>query len=126
MTTTNLVQLLKTFFAQRKKIAELEREIERLENVISDPVLAGIEANEDGVNVMFKGAAPNILAGMFVGILDENPDAQNYITFKFFHERHGLILITVQRYSGKTPHELRKEAEAKLEEAEKKLEELSK
>ena len=126
MTATNLVQLLKTLFARRKKIAELEREIERLENVISDPVLAGIEANEDGVNVMFKGAAPNILAGMFVGILDENPDAQNYITFKFFHERHGLILITVQRYSGKTPHELRKEAEAKLEEAEKKLEELSK
>ena len=126
MTITNLIQLLKTFFAQRKKIAELEREIERLEKVINDPVLAGIEANEGGVNMMFKGAAPNILAGMFVGILDENPDAQNYITFKFFHERHGLILITVQRYSGKTPHELRKEAEAKLEEAEKKLEELSK
>ena len=126
MTITNLIQLLKTFFAQRKKIAELEREIERLEKVISDPVLAGIEANEGGVNMMFKGAAPNILAGMFVGILDENPDAQNYITFKFFHERHGLILITVQRYNGKTPHELRKEAEAKLEEAEKKLEELSK
>lgn len=122
----NVIQLLKTFFAQRKKIAELEREIERLEKVISDPVLAGIEANEGGVNMMFKGAAPNILAGMFVGILDENTDAQNYITFKFFHERHGLILITVQRYSGKTPHELRKEAEAKLEEAEKKLEALSK
>ena len=126
MTITNLIQLLKTFFAQRKKIAELEREIERLKKVINDPVLAGIEANEDGVNMMFKGAAPNILAGMFVGILDENTDAQNYITFKFFHERHGLILITVQRYSGKTPHELRKEAEAKLEEAEKKLEALSK
>lgn len=126
MTATNLVQLLKTLFARRKKIAELEREIERLEKVVNDPVLAGIEVNEGGVNMMFKGAAPNILAGMFVGILDENPDAQNYITFKFFHERHGLILITVQRYSGKTPHELRKEAEAKLEEAEKKLEELSK
>lgn len=126
MTITNLIQLLKTFFAQRKKIAELEREIERLEKVISDPVLAGIEANEGGVNMMFKGAAPNILAGMFVGILDENQDAQNYITFKFFHERHGLILITVQRYSGKTPHELRKDVEAKLEEAEKKLEALSK
>lgn len=126
MTATNLAQLLKTLFARRKKIAELEREIERLEKVVNDPVLAGIEVNEGGVNMMFKGAAPNILAGMFVGILDENPDAQNYITFKFFHERHGLILITVQRYSGKTPHELRKEAEAKLEEAEKKLEELSK
>ena len=121
-----MFELLETFFAQRKKIAELEREIERLEKVINDPVLAGIEANEGGVNMMFKGAAPNILAGMFVGILDENPDAKNYITFKFFHERHGLILITVQRYSGKTPHELRKEAEAKLEEAEKKLEALSK
>ena len=109
-----MIKFLKNHFLQRKKIAELEAEIKRLEKIIKEPVLAGMELLKHEFTMTTGGVAPQILAGMLVDILDQNPDAENYVEVKFWNEKHGNIVVTVFRHRGKTPHELRMEAEAKL------------
>ena len=51
-----------------------------------------------------------MIAGMFMGLLQDNPQAVNYMQMTF-GSPEGNILVTVQRPGGATPHNLRAKAE---------------
>lgn len=96
-----------------RRIRELREENERLAKIIGDPMLTGIQIGNGSLHVGMEGIGPGLVAGMFVGMLETYPDATNYVELKF--ESHiGPIVVTVMKPNGKTPHELRVEAERNL------------
>jgi hypothetical protein len=54
-----------------------------------------------------------IMAESFNEFLKEQ-DAKNYVEMQFTDKEGSMVTVTVQRHHGKTPHQLRVEAEAKL------------
>jgi len=92
----------------------------RLENrvlaeMVSDPFITTLNYIANG-GIEIKAEIPGAMAGMFMGLFENEPDAKNYLEFRF-QSSQGPILVTVVRPGGKTPHELRIEAESKLEAA---------
>jgi len=55
-----------------------------------------------------------MIASHFIDTLTAR-DVENYIEFRFIHPEHGTVVTTVHRPNGKTPHELRVDAEKSLE-----------
>lgn len=90
-----------------RRIRELREENERLAKIIGDPMLTGIQIGNGSLHVGMEGIGPSLVAGMFVGMLETYPDATNYVEI-------GPIVVTVMKPNGKTPHELRVEAERNL------------
>jgi len=94
----------------------LRLENKRLLELLSDPFISGLHYTaHGGLEVDAEAPAAALMAGMFMGMFERSPDAKNYIECRF-SSTQGTILVTVTRPGGKTPHELRREAEAKLAE----------
>jgi hypothetical protein len=91
-----------------RTISELRKENERLVSTISDPLLTGINIGNGTIDIGFEGGPSQLLAGMFVGMFEKYPDAKNYIEVGF-SSPIGPITVTVQKSTGKTPHQLRAE-----------------
>ena len=92
---------------------QLREENARLCATITDPLLTGFNIGNGSIDMELSGTAPTLMAGMFLGMFEKYPGAKNYIEFTF-SSRMGPVLVTVVRPGGKTPHQLRLEAEAKL------------
>ena len=109
------LRALARLLAPWRTIRRLERTNERLERVLSNPMLAGIEiGKETGITASMKGSGPELLAGMFLGLMEERgKDAPNYLELTF-HSPKGRILVTVTQPRGATPHELRAQAEERV------------
>jgi hypothetical protein len=95
-----------------RTIRRLEATMQRLRKIIEDPLVAGIEIGRDTASFTagFRGSGPQLLAGMFLGLLQEHPEAVNYLQLTF-GSPEGEILVTVQRPGGASPHNLRAMAE---------------
>jgi hypothetical protein len=102
-------------FAPWREIKRLQKSNDRLYNALSNPLLTGIEINNGSLGIGFAKdeAGPKIIAGMFYGMFLEHPEAVNYLETTLSCPE-GSILVTVQRWDGKTPHQLRMEAEQEL------------
>jgi hypothetical protein len=96
-----------------RTVRQLREENERLAKTITDPLLTGINIGNGSIDVGMEGAGPQLLAGMFLGMFEKYPDAKNYIECSFGSPM-GPILVTVVKPGGKTPDQLRREAEKKL------------
>lgn len=62
-----------------------------------------------------EGGPAEALAGAFCEMLEKH-NAENYIEVRF-GSKFGPLMVTVQKLNGKTPHQLRAEAEARLSKA---------
>jgi hypothetical protein len=94
----------------------LRLENKRLLDLLADPFISGLHYTaHGGLDVEAEAPAAALMAGMFMGMFERQPDAKNYIECRF-SSKQGDILVTVTRPGGKTPHQLRREAEAKLAE----------
>ena len=98
-----------------RTVRQLREENKRLANVITDPMLTGIHIGNGTLDVGMEGPGPQLMVGMFLGMFDKYPDAKNYVEVTFC-SRMGPILVTVMKPGGKTPDQLRREAERKLAE----------
>ena len=98
-----------------RTIRELRAENERLARALSDPLLTGLHMGNGTLELGMQGPGPQILAGMFMGMFEKYPDAKNYIEVSF-GSPIGPIVVTVMKPGGKTPDQLRREAEKKLAE----------
>lgn len=98
-----------------RTIRELRAENERLDRALSDPLLTGLHMGNGTLEIGMQGPGPQILAGMFMGMFEKYPDAKNYIEVSF-GSPIGPIVVTVMKPGGKTPDQLRREAEKKLAE----------
>lgn len=85
----------------------------RLWAMIDDPMITGLQIGNGGIRLGVDCIAAKLLAGMFLGMFEKYPDAKNYIEVTL-GSPHGTILVTVTKPNGKTPHQLRLDAEEKL------------
>ena len=115
ITLFDIKRLIVRTFAPWREIKRLQKSNDRLCNALSNPLLTGIEINNGSLEMGFAKdqAGPKILAGMFYGMFLEHPDAINYLETTLSCPK-GTILVTVQRWDGKTPDQLRSEAEQEL------------
>jgi hypothetical protein len=108
-----ITQAIARLLTPWRTIRQLKRDIKRLEGVIANPYLAGLQiGRETGIEVGCRGSGPQLLAGMFAGLLEkEGASAPNYLELEFHTHSQGRILVRVQRLHGETPHALREKAE---------------
>lgn len=102
-----------------------EAEVERLREIISNPEL-GIKKLlvENGTIAGDFTAPPYVILLMAEAMAKMLDNAPNYTEAKIVAtagDRHQYVM-RIERYFGKTPHELRREAEAELHEARVELE----
>ncbi len=116
------LRTLARLLAPWRTIRRLEAIVQRLEKILEDPLVAGIEIGSKTASVTagFQGSGPQLLAGMFVGLLQEHPDAVNYLELTF-GSPEGPILVTVQRPGGASPDGLRAQAEQRVRQLEAEL-----
>lgn len=100
-----------------RAIRQLREENERLLAALDNPMLTGINIGNGSMDVGMKGNAAQLIAGMFLGVFEKHQDATNYLEMTFGSPQ-GPIVVTVIRPGGKTPDQLRREAERKLAEYE--------
>lgn len=117
-----ILRALARLLAPWRTIRRLERTNERLEHVLSNPMLAGIEiGKETGLTAGMRGSGPELLAGMFLGLMEEQgKDAPNYLDLSF-NSPKGRIVVTVTQPGGATPHQLRMQAEQRVRQLEAEL-----
>jgi hypothetical protein len=115
MTFFRAKRFLVRMLAPWREIKRLQRSNDRLYKALSEPLLTGVEINNGSLDLWFEKdqPGPKLLAGMFYGMFLEHPDAINYLETTLSCPE-GQIVVTVQRWDGKTPHELRLEAENEL------------
>ena len=114
----NLINILRNPFRSRRE-RELERAVENLRAVIeamSNPKTFHLDYDEKSHKVLFELKADFV--PLFIGWMAEwfwEQGGMNYVEVEAFHPETGPLIFTMQRKQGKTPHELRCEAEAQLE-----------
>lgn len=93
--------------ADYREVAERMRKVIDKEITLKDMVI-----ENGGVSLAVSHELCGIMADSFLKMLDEG-QAPNYMemTFKKRGEFDPCIIVTVQRAQGKTPHQLRMEAE---------------
>jgi hypothetical protein len=104
------LRTLARLLAPWRTIRRLERANKWLTDALANPTLTGMAIHKDNATVGGAGPGPQLLAGMFLGLLEDNPKAVNYLQLTFGSFK-GPILVTVQRPGGATPHNLRAMAE---------------
>jgi hypothetical protein len=111
---SNTLKKFSNFINPWKTIKELKTENDRLLNIIENPFMSGIEIGNGTIDIGLKGGAASILAGMFAGLLEAHEDiAPNYLQVSF-NSPKGPIVVIVQQPNGKSPHQLKIEAEQKV------------
>jgi hypothetical protein len=117
--TRTVLRTLARLLAPWRTIRRLERENERLTNALSNPLLTGIDVGRGrGIEVGMRGSGPQLLAGMFLGMLEQDgKNAANYLEISFGSPK-GPILVTVMQPKGATPHQLRRQAEQRIRQLE--------
>jgi hypothetical protein len=88
------------------------------QKVVDSTMLCSFTARDGGVSIGLEGGACALMAQAFAAQLYES-DVVNYIEAKFESADYpglGEIVVTLKRESGKSPHQLRIEAETASEE----------
>ncbi|HBO5516223.1 TPA: hypothetical protein L4559_005151 [Pseudomonas aeruginosa] len=109
--------------ARDSSSADFKAENEQLremlaQKVVDSTMLCSFTARDGGVSIGLEGGACALMAQAFAKQLYES-DVVNYIEAKFESADYpglGEIVVTLKRESGKTPHQLRIEAETASEE----------
>ena len=119
------LRTLARLLAPWRTIRRLEASVQGLEHVLANPIVAGIEiGKKTALTVGMQGSGPALLAGMFLGLMEEKgKDAPNYLELSF-NSPKGRILVTVTQPNGATPHELRSQAEQRVRQLESELQRL--
>lgn len=117
-----VLRTIARLLAPWRTIRRLERSNKRLQDALANPMLTGIEiGRETGLTAGMRGSGPELLAGMFVGLMEEHgKDAPNYLEVNF-NTPKGPITVTVIQPAGATPHELRAHAEQRVRQLEAEL-----
>jgi hypothetical protein len=117
------LRTLARLLAPWRTIRRLERRNKALSNALANPTLTGIAIHKQQATMGFAAPGAQMIAGMFLGLLQDNPKAVNYLELTF-GSSDGNILVTVHRPGGATPHNLRAMAEQEAREAKQEAEHL--
>jgi hypothetical protein len=120
---TTPLRTLARLLAPWRTIRRLERRNKLLSDALANPTLTGMAIHRNEASMGFAAPGAQVIAGMFLGLLQDNPNAVNYLQLTF-GSSEGSILVTVQRPGGATPHNLRAMAEQEAREAKREAEQL--
>lgn len=112
-----------TLFNSWRRIRELEAERERLLQLISNPELTGITIGCETADLTMDmtGSAPALLAGMFLGFIQQHKaTAPNFLEMHAMTSE-GPIVVTVTQPHGATPGILLDQAKKRIKELEAQL-----
>lgn len=98
-----------------RAVRDLRAENKRLCDAIADPFITGLHVGNGTFELGLQAPAAELMAGMFLGMFEKYPDAKNYIECTF-SSKAGPVRVTVVRPNGRSPDDMRREAEAKLAE----------
>ena len=110
------LRTLARLLAPWRTIRRLERGNKRLSDTLANPTMTGLAFHQNSATAGIAGPGAQMLAGMFLGLLEDNPKAVDYLELTF-GSPEGIILVTVHRPGGATPHNLRAKAEQEAREA---------
>lgn len=104
-----------TLESAAKTIERLRSENENLrkalaEKAVSQTMLRELSVGNGSINAAFEGGAAHLLADAFADQFLES-EATNYLEVHLHSAATGPLVVTLQRVNGKTPHQLRAEAE---------------
>lgn len=86
------------------------------EYVVTQAFMSGMSPDEaGGANIKMNGLACQMMAAAFAGQF-KGAGGTNYVEFNFNHEETGPMTITMQRQAGRTPAQLRIDAERQRDE----------
>lgn len=117
MTKQELIDALRIMEADRDKFRAIA------EDTLADTRLVNAGGHGEGFGFDFTGGPiPYITEYLFqfIGAREEGGPS-NYAEIEVQHKEFGAMTLTLQRRSGKTPHQLRREAEERAEAAEAEL-----
>ncbi|WP_455233070.1 hypothetical protein [Geopseudomonas aromaticivorans] len=100
----------------RERVSELEHAL--VDKALQETTLSLIAKRNGGVVVGFEGGICHLIGGALAAQFF-NSKATNYIEMHLESDEAGPLVVTLQRQQGKTPHDLRLEAEARAEALEK-------
>lgn len=112
------------------EVQRLEDENERLrsalaDQLIDDTLMKELVIKAGNAHMEMEGGVCKLLAESFTELLVKH-NAENYIEASFTSKLflpEEFIVVTVQKTSGKTPHQLRREADLEVQRLEEKLNE---
>ena len=104
------LRTLARLLAPWRTIRRLERRNKWLSEALASPTMTGLAIHQNSATLGVADPGAQMLAGMFLGLLQDNPQAVNYVELTF-SSPEGNILVTVYRPGGATPHNLRAMAE---------------
>lgn len=101
---------------QAERIAELEAENGKFRDGLAKglsekTMLTELAMRNGGLYAGIEGGAAAVLASAFAEQFTSSGGI-NYVEVSFTHPKTGPLIVTLQRTQGKTPHQLRDEAEA--------------
>ena len=96
--------------AQAAESENAKLRIALAEKVTSEATLRDLNFGNGFINATFEGGAIHLMVDALATQFAES-GAANYIEMQFHSEATGPLLFTLQRVDGKTPHQLRAEAE---------------
>lgn len=106
--------MIKYFLRLFPYVRQLEDQLRQA--VCGEISLESLQVKNGNIDLKLQSNIVPLVAEAFHELLDEM-QASNYIQFSLDHlKTHETILVTVQKKSGKSPHELRVEAEQKYKE----------
>jgi len=70
--------------------------------------------DKDGYEAWLKSEFVYVMAALLVDLF-KAMDGENYVEMSIDHTELGPLVMTLQRKDGKTPHQLKKDAEDKLQ-----------
>ena len=85
------------------------------EKTVNETMLRDLSIKNGSLNASFEGGAAHLLADAFADQFIES-GATNYLEVHLSSKETGPIVVTLQRINGKTPHQLRAEAERERDE----------
>ena len=103
-----VLELLDRLEAAENENAKLH--IALAEKITSETTLRDLRVVNGSINATFEGGAVQLMVDALADRFVES-GAPNYIEMQFHGKATGPLLFTLQRVDGKTPHQLRAEAE---------------
>lgn len=111
--------LSNTFLQLLRRIPYVQKlELDLQEALVGDLGISSLRFENKELRASFKTRMTKVFAEWAYLMFQDYPDCENYIEIAFAHDsEHFAGTIRIQRYSGKSPHELRLIAEAERDAA---------
>jgi len=127
---------LETNYVSRQEYEKLKKELsqaheenkemrDEIDGNASEIMLESMHFEDGALEAYLKHPIFGLFAAAMVDMFDDN-GAVNYLTGRVFSEKHGFMSLTIQKETGKTPHERMVQAENELAQANKRIEVLKK